>query len=78
MISARIAASFSVAADAARDPARIFRQPGFVPPDFAHADTETVLARETRTFTATCTCARQRGTAPCAGSVVLQSSTGLA
>ncbi|MCU0233538.1 MAG: FG-GAP-like repeat-containing protein [Thermoanaerobaculales bacterium] len=72
-----IAILVPASAGAARDPAGLFIEPAFVPPDFANGDSATVTSGEIRTFTASCTCARQPGTAPCAGSVAVQASNGL-
>lgn len=58
------------------NPFGIFSQADFTPPDFADGDTATVPAGETRTFTASCTCARQPGTAPCDGSIVVEKNDG--
>ena len=58
------------------NPSGTFTQAGFTPPDFSDGDTVTVTAGDIRTFTASCTCARQPGTAPCSGSIVVEVNDG--
>ena len=70
---------FAVGVEAAKPPTNplgAFDEADFLLPSFANGDAVTVTAGGTRTLTASCTCARQPGNAPCSGSIVVEMNDG--